>query len=126
MPGRHAAMPPAADAETTPMPPVRRADPADLEHWEVLWRKAYVAVPDQLDRPGLIERLWVRLWPGQRKKTARLAAEAEAWTQAWRSGGTRAERQLRKTMRERGLLLVRRAGRRARRLRAALARKEWS
>ena len=109
----------AADAPTTPLPAVRPADPADLEHWEILLRPA---VADQLDRPGLIERLFVRLWPGERERTARLAAEADAWSRAWRSGGTRTGRRLSRTLRQRGLMLAKRAGRQARRLRSALAR----
>lgn len=47
--------------------------------------------------------------------------DPDEWMAPLRRGGTRAERQMRATFRDRGLMLARRAGRKALRLRAALA-----
>jgi hypothetical protein len=47
--------------------------------------------------------------------------DTDEWMAPLRTGGSRTERHLRKTMRERGLLLAKRVGRQAARLRAALA-----
>ncbi|MBB2914913.1 hypothetical protein FHS43_006225 [Streptosporangium becharense] len=44
----------------------------------------------------------------------------DAWLAPLRTGGTRTERRIRQTLAQRGLLLVKRAGRRALRLRRAL------
>ncbi|MEU1736506.1 hypothetical protein [Streptosporangium sp. NPDC020145] len=55
---------------------------------------------------------WAEVW--QEKDPA-------AWVAPLRTGGARTERRIRQTLAERGLLLARRVGRRARRLRRALA-----
>lgn len=52
----------------------------------------------------------------------RSAMTAEEWMKPLRTGSNRTEHRMRATMRERGLLLVNRVSRRARRLRQALAR----
>ena len=56
---------------------------------------------------------WERIWRSQ---------NPDEWMEPLRHGGSRVEREMRKTYRERGLLLAKRVGRRARRLRQALAR----
>lgn len=52
---------------------------------------------------------------------ARRDMTPEQWMEPLRTGGSRTERHLRQTMRQRGLLLAKRVGRRALRLRQALA-----
>lgn len=52
---------------------------------------------------------------------ARREMTPEEWLTPLRTGGTRVERRMRQTMVDRGLLLAKRVGRQAARLRAALA-----
>jgi hypothetical protein len=54
------------------------------------------------------------------------STDTGAWMAPLRTGGTRTEHRMRATFRDRGLLLVKRAGRRALRLRQALAKGERS
>jgi hypothetical protein len=51
----------------------------------------------------------------------RAITDTDEWMAPLRTGGSRTERHLRQTMRERGLLLAKRVGRQALKLRAALA-----
>ncbi len=64
-------------------------------------------------RPRRIDlSMWTSTWE---------STDTDAWMAPLRTGGTRTEHRIRATMRGRGLLLVRRAGRKALRLRRALA-----
>lgn len=101
MTGRHAATP---WALTEPMKAVRPVTPPiDPEPETSSMPRLTVADIEEWDR-------------------RRSAMTAEEWMEPLRTGGNRTEHRMRATMRERGLLLVNRVSRRARRLRQALAR----
>jgi len=76
----------------------------------------------QPGRPGLAGRLIAELRRRRLERAAQLDAEAEDWLRMLRTGGTRTARRISRTLRQRGLMLAKRTGRQARRLRTALAR----
>jgi hypothetical protein len=64
-------------------------------------------------RPRRVDlSMWTSTWE---------STNTDQWMAPLRNGGTRTERRIRHTLAERGLLLARRAGRRAERLRRVLA-----
>ncbi|GII88215.1 hypothetical protein Ssi03_62050 [Sphaerisporangium siamense] len=79
----------------------------------VIWAVA-IALLDRLprrrSRGRRPRRIDLSMWEMTWKST-----DTDQWMAPLRSGGTRAERRIRQTFADRGLLLVRRAGRRARR-----------
>ncbi len=81
----------------------------------------YLAVAALLNRPETPRgrrprRVDLSMWTSTWEST-----DTDAWMAPLRTGGTRTEHRIRATMRGRGLLLVKRAGRKALRLRRALA-----
>lgn len=102
--GRHA-----AGAVTEPMKAIRPAAPP-IE--PSLNTEAMPAItPDMADA-----------WDDWKTTHGRKGPDAADWLAPLLTGGTKVEQRLRQTMRERGLILVNRVSRRAKRLRTALAR----
>lgn len=109
--GRHS-----ADAVTAPLKAVTR--PAELTPAMESVQALGPAIDPRLETATMpaITAADVAEFERRRKEMT-----AEQWMEPLRHGGSRVEARMRQTFRERGLILAKRVGRRALRLRAALA-----